>query len=86
MKTNNKQIAQIISRTGAIKGDKFAITHGWHLDTRNGKSVVRYNNRHQTNEQCQHTIATISAALQSKGFAVVMINACTLSITKETNQ
>ena len=29
MKTNNKQIAQIIARTGAIKGDKFAITHGW---------------------------------------------------------
>jgi hypothetical protein len=84
-KNNNRQIAQIISRTGAIKGDKFANTHGWYLDTRNGKSILRYNNRHQTNEQCDYTIASISTALQAKGYAVHFINACTLSITKETN-
>jgi hypothetical protein len=81
--TNNRQIAQIISRTGAIKGDKFGTTHGWHLDTRNGKSVVRYNNRHQTEQQCQTTVAKIRTALQSKGFTVAIINPCTLSITKE---
>ena len=78
---NNRQIAQIISRTGAMKGDKFAITHGWFLDTRNGKSVLRYTNRYQSQEQCNQTLTTICEALQSKGYVVLMLDACTLSIT-----
>lgn len=83
---NNRQIAQIISRTGALKGDKFGLTHGWFLDTRYGKSVLRYNNRHESPEQCQQTLSNISTTLQSKGYAVVMIDAFTLSITEGNNQ
>lgn len=75
----NRSVAQIVSRTGLAKGDKYGLTHGWYLDTRNSRTVVRWTNRYDDN--AEHSVKRIADALAERGYAV-SVHGCTIEVAQ----
>ena len=79
----NRSVAQIVSRTGLSKGDKLGLTHGWHLETRNRRTLIRWSNRYQDADGTQRSITKIVDALARHGYSV-SVNGSTIEVTQRT--
>ncbi len=67
----NRSVSQIVGRLGLMRGDKYGLTNGWFLDTRNGRTIVRYQDKCKTAEQIRKDVENIADALTSRGYTVV---------------
>ena len=77
--TMNRSVAQIVSRTGLVKGDKYGVTHGWFLDTSRGRTIVRWTNRYDDN--LERSVKRASEALAERGYTV-SVRGYTIEVTQ----